>query len=294
MNLGIALGGGGAKGFAHIGVLEALEEIGIKPGFVAGTSIGAIIGAIYSLNGNARILREVANNILESKEFKDLGIDKFYTQGINKFETFKKKLFEKYYLGTLIFKRSVLKIESTERLFKKLFGDKTFNDLKIPFVCNSLDILSGEEFIFTSGPLWKAVWASCAIPGIFPPFVEDKRILIDGGTINNIPIEPLIRIGAKSIIAVYLGDRPRFEKEPETGFLITQRAYSFMRYHLDNRILSLADCIIKPDLKDYHWADFSEIDWLIQRGTEAVYKQMKDIKKVTTFWYRVKKKFLKK
>ncbi|MEO0185239.1 MAG: patatin-like phospholipase family protein [candidate division WOR-3 bacterium] len=291
MKLGIALGGGGAKGLAHIGVLEALEQQKIKPQFVAGTSIGAIIGAIYCLEGSARNLSKITRGILESQEFKKLELDKFYTTGATALETFKKKLFEKYYFGTLFFKKSLVKIEATEKLLTRVFGEKKFSDLKIPFVCNSLDINSGNEIIFSSGLLYKAVWASCAIPGVFPALNENENIFVDGGTINNIPIEPLIGIGAKNIIAVYLGETPKFNTEPSTGFYITQRALSFMKYHLDQRILKLADCIIKPDVAYHHWADFTDLDGLIQKGRNAVAEKIDEIKKITTFWYTLKKNY---
>ncbi|MGB9720531.1 MAG: patatin-like phospholipase family protein [bacterium] len=291
MKLGIALGGGGAKGLAHIGVLEALEEHKIKPHFVAGTSIGAIIGAIYCLQGSARNLKVITHSILESEEFRKLELDKFYTAGASALETFKKKLFEKYYFGTLFFKKSLVKIEATEKLLIRVFGNKKFSDLKIPFVCNSLDINSGNEIIFSSGLLYKAVWASCAIPGVFPALNDNENILVDGGTINNIPIEPLIGIGAKNIIAVYLGETPKFNTAPNTGFFISQRALSFMKYHLDQRILKLADCIIKPDVANHHWADFSDLDGLIQKGRDAVVEKIKEIREVTTLWYTVKKRY---
>ncbi len=291
MKSGIALGGGGAKGLAHIGVLEALEENGIRLEYVAGTSIGAIVGAIYCLQGSAKNLRAITKSIIESEEFKSLELDKFYTIGASKFETFKKKLFEKYYYGTLLFKKSILKMEATERLMKQIFGEKTFNDLKIPFVCNSLDVISGREIVFNAGLLYKAVWASCAIPGVFPPLYNGDGILIDGGTINNIPIEPLMEMGAKIIIAVYLGDLPKFDKAPDTGFLITQRALSFMKYHLDKRILRLADCVINPDVKEFHWADFTIMEDMIQKGRDAVLKQIDKIKQITRFWYGIKKSF---
>jgi len=293
MKLGIALGGGGAKGLAHIGVLEALEENGIKPDYVAGTSVGAIIGALYCLQGNAQGLMEITRDILESPEFKKLDIEKFYTTGATTFETFKKKLFEKYYYGTLFFKKSVVKIEATEKLLSRLFGDKKFSDLKIPFICNSLDINSGDEIIFSSGLLYKAVWASCAIPGIFPALNEDEKIFVDGGTINNIPIEPLIDAGAKSIIAVYLGETPEFQGEPDTGFQISQRALAFMKFHLDQRILKLADCVVNPETRGHHWADFTDLEGLIQKGREAVFKNIKEIKRINGLWYKIKKFFPK-
>jgi len=289
MNLGIALGGGGAKGLAHIGILEALEQNGIKPKFVAGTSIGSIIGAIYCLYGTAKGLQEKAKQMIESEEFKHFQLDRFYTNDENVFERFKKEVFEKFFFGQLLFKKSHVKIEAAKKLFNGLFSNKTFADLKIAFACNALDIQSGEETVFTSGPITDAVWPSCAIPGILPPFVKDKKIFVDGGVVDNVPIEPVKRIGAKIVLAVYLGDRPKFSEEPDTGYKITQRSLSFMRYHFDQRILRLADFVLNPEVAKFHWADFSAMDELVQKGREAVIKNIKEIEKLISFWCQLKK-----
>ncbi|MBA7478938.1 hypothetical protein ES704_03368 [subsurface metagenome] len=291
MNFGIALGGGGAKGLAHIGVLEVLEENGIKPKFVAGTSIGSIIGAIYCLDGSAKNLKEKAKQMIQSEEFKNFGLDEFYTDDDdNIFERFKKEVFEKFYIGRLFFKKSHIKTEAAKKLFEDLFSNKTFCDFKIPFSCNALDIQSGEEIIFTKGPINEAVWASCAIPGIFPPFGKGEKTLVDGGVIDNIPVEIVKNLGAKIVLASYLGERPEFSEEPDTGFRINQRAQSFVRYYLDQKILDLADLVLTPDISKFHWADFSPIEELVQVGRDAVLKNLKEIKSITSFWYRVKKK----
>ncbi len=283
------MGGGGAKGLAHIGVLEVLEENGIRPKFVAGTSIGSIIGAIYCLNGSANGLKQKAQQMIQSEEFKNLELNKFYTDTENVFERFKREVFEKFYFGALLFKKSHSKITATTKLYADLFGNKTFEDCRIAFTCNALDIQSGDEIIFTSGPLADAVWASCAIPGIFPPFVKDNRILVDGGVIDNIPVEPIKKIGAKLVLTVYLGSRPKFRGEPDTGFRINQRAQSFVRYYLDQKILALSDCVIAPDIHKFHWADFSPIEELVQAGRTEAEKNLKKIKSTISFWYRLKK-----
>jgi NTE family protein len=291
MNLGIALGGGGAKGLAHIGVLEVLEENGIRPNLVAGTSIGSVVGAIYSLQGSAQGLRDRARQMISTEEFKNLELDKFYAGAENIFERFKNEVFEKFYLGSLLFKRSHTKYGATEKIFKDIFGTKRFEDCVLRFTCNALDIQSGEEIIFTQGVLATAVWASCAIPGIFPPFVQGTGICVDGGVIDNIPIEPVRSIGAKTVLAVYLSNRPRYDGEPNTGFQINQRSYAFMKYHLDQRVLRQADLVIKPDLAGFHWADFYSIDALVERGREAARKKIHDIKKLTAVRNRIKRFF---
>jgi NTE family protein len=291
MNLGLALGGGGAKGLAHIGVLEALEENGIRPKFVAGTSIGAIIGAIYCLDGTAKSLKEKANMLIQSEEFRDFGLDDFSTESENIFERFKNEVFEKFYLGRLLFKKSHFKSKTTKKLFSDFFGNKRFNDFKIRFACNALDLQSGDEVIFTKGPIADAVWASCAIPGIFPPFIKEKRILVDGGVSNNIPVEPVKRLGASTVLAVYLGNRPHFDGEPDTGFQINQRAQSFMKYWLDQRILLLSDYTLIPEVSSFHWADFSSLDELVKKGRDETIKNIKNIKRITSRFYQIKKIF---
>lgn len=291
MKFGMALGGGGAKGLAHIGVIEILEKHGIRPHCVAGTSIGSIIGALYCLNGSADNLRQMAIEMINSEEFKNLDLDKFYTDADNIFERFKKELFEKFYFGTLLFRKSHSKIETTKKLYDNLFGDKTFKDCRIAFTCNALDIQSGDEVVFRSGSLAEAVRASCAIPGIFPPFVKDHRILVDGGVIDNVPIGPLKEVGAKIVLTVYLGSRPQFKGVPDTGFRINQRAQSFVRYYLDQNILTLSDCVIAPDVARFHWADFSPVDALVMAGREAAEKDIEKVRAVTSFWYRLRKMF---
>lgn len=291
MNIGIALSGGGAKGLAHIGVLEVLEEYGIRPHCVAGTSIGSIIGALYCSNGSADTLKQMAIEMINSEEFKNLELDKFYAEAENIFERFKRELFEKFYFGSLLFKKSHSKIEATKRLYNNLFGSKTFEDCKIAFTCNALDIQSGDEVIFQSGSLAEAVQASCAIPGIFPPFIKENRVLVDGGVIDNIPLEPLKKIGAKICLTIYLGNRPQFRGIPDTGFRINQRAQSFVRYYLDQNILALSDCVVAPEVEKFHWADFSPVEELVKLGREAARRNIKKIKSIVSLWYRLRKIF---
>ncbi len=294
MKIGIALSGGGAKGLAHIGVLEVLEENGIRPHVIAGTSIGSVIGAMYCLNGSAQSMRERARNMIESREFKDLELGKFYTEADTSLERFKREVFEKFYLGSLLFKKSHSKIEATQKMYKDLFDEATFEDCTVTFGCNALDIQSGDEVVFTKGLLADAVWASCAIPGIFPPFMKDEQVLVDGGVIDNIPVDVVEQLGAGVVIAVYLGSRPHYNGIPDTGFRINLRAQSFVRYFSDQKILSRADCTIKPQTRDFHWADFMSLDELVEAGRRAAEENLDQVKRVTSLSYKIRKLLSKK
>lgn len=288
---GLALSGGAARGLAHIGVLEGLQELHRLPTCVAGTSIGALVGALFCRTGTAAGLRAQAQAILNSAEFRALGLDRFYQPADTPWQRFKKDLFEKFYYGRLLFRASHLQLETTRRIFNRIFGRLTFRDLKCRFVCNALDIQTGEEIIFNDGLLADAVWASCAIPGIFHPYTDGRRLLIDGGVTNNIPIEPLQQLGRCVVLAVYLGNLPEFKELPDTGLKINLRALTLTRYRLDQRILARADVVITPAVTNYHWADFSRLEELAEIGRQTVLRDRKRIRPVTSPWYRLHRFF---
>lgn len=274
MKIGLALGGGGARGFAHIGVLEALEENGLAPNIVAGVSAGAVVGGLYCLAGSARHLAEKARTLIESQEFKDLGLRRFSDVEESLLRKLRAEILEKLFVGSLLFRRAHLKIQAADQVFQRIFEGKAFKDCRIPFVCNALDIRSGEDIVFNQGPMWSAVRASSAIPGIFPPHVEGEMILVDGGAVDNIPVGPLVQCSAGIIIAVHLGSLPRPSEPPRTGAQISQRVLQIMKHHLDRRVRQGADLCLFPDVNDVHWADFRSADLLIAKGRQAVQENL--------------------
>jgi len=174
--LGIALGSGGARGLAHIGVLEELESMGIVPDIVAGTSIGSIVGAGYCA-GQLREMRELALNIdLRTFLFKimDFGMPR----------------------------SGLVEGKRVQELLEEIIGNSDFSDLSKPFRCIAADLKSGEEIVFTEGPLLHAIRASISIPGIFTPVKHGERFLVDGGLVNPIPVDQLKAMGARKTIAV--------------------------------------------------------------------------------------------
>ncbi|MBN1494397.1 patatin-like phospholipase family protein [Candidatus Peregrinibacteria bacterium] len=178
--LGIGLGGGGARGFAHIGILEVLEENGIKPDFIAGTSMGAVIAGLYAVGYSIQRIKEIAIN------FKNI------------------EIIPTRYLNLL--HESLLKSDIIIEALNQLFDGKTFKDCKIPFYTVAIDLESGKEIMFNKGPLNKAILASVSIPIIFPPTFHEDRYLIDGGILENVPLKdiralykPDVLIGSKII-----------------------------------------------------------------------------------------------
>lgn len=176
---GLALGGGGARGFAHVGILEVLEKAGIKPDMISGTSMGAIIAGMYAVGYPVSKIKEIALN------FKNLHIT------------------PSRYLNLL--HESLLKDDFIEDALTQLFRDKTFEDCKIPFTTVAVDLESGKEVVFTKGLLKPAIKASSSIPIIFAPTFYQDHYLIDGGVLNNIPLTCLRNAGEKLNPDVLMG-----------------------------------------------------------------------------------------
>ena len=163
--IGIAGGGGGAKGSAHVGVLKVLEKYGIKISAIAGASAGAIIGAGYALGLSPKEILEVSEKF-NNRKF--LRISNFH-----------------------LFHSSLIKSKDIEKIIKDIVGDKSFEETKIPFHALAVDLESGQEVVMKSGKLWEALRASSAIPGIFSPYFREGRYLVDGGLMNNVPVNIL-------------------------------------------------------------------------------------------------------
>lgn len=160
--LALGLGGGGVRGLAHIGILEVLDENGIKPDMIAGTSMGAIIGGLYSLGYSAKEMKEIVVKL-----------------NIPKIKPVK-------YLNLL--HESLLKDDMINEVLDELFKDKTFEDCKIPFCTVAVDLETGKEVIHETGSLKEAIRATASVPILFPPHFYKDRYLIDGGLINNVPL----------------------------------------------------------------------------------------------------------
>ena len=200
--VGVALGGGGARGWAHLGVLAAIEEAGIAVDFVAGTSMGALVGGIYAA-GHARELREVAVQLNGRTVL--------------------------YYFLDVTFPRSgIVDGKKIVDFVRKHVQETSIEGLKIPFQAVATDVLTGEEVVIKSGDLIEAVRASIAVPGMLTPVLRDGHVLVDGGLVNPVPGSVVRAMGADIVIAVDinhgrvgLGERAAAGKKKETPAKIT-------------------------------------------------------------------------
>jgi NTE family protein len=238
--LGIALGGGAAYGAAHIGVLKAFNEIGIKPEFVSGTSIGALVAAHYAFK---------------------TPMDKLEKIGI-----------ELDWLDVTGIKLSKLGLLSNERLGKTVISQLGKVDIErseIPLCMISTDICSGKKVVLKEGPLHKAVMASSCLPGIFVPVEWDDMMLVDGVLSENVPISPLREMGAEDIIAVDLTTNRKYKCPEDIIDVLTNTFDIGLNNMIIEQMKDDQTTIIQPKLSAYNKADTGKAETLIREGYEA-------------------------
>lgn len=215
--LGLALGSGGARGVAHIGFLQALEESGIKPSFIAGSSMGSVVGACYAMGMRPKeMLNEVLN--LKMKDIVDFS-------------------------PAALKAGSLLKSKKLNATLSKYMGGVTFEDLRIPFKCVGTDVISGNEVIFSQGDLTTAVQASSSIPLFFQPVDYDDMLVCDGGVVCRVPVQTVRNMGAEAVIGVdVLGSLREIEE-----------INGFIGYLM--RLIDIYDCRITKSYNAEHPAD---------------------------------------
>lgn len=293
MKIGLALGGGSAKGLAHIGVLQVLQGENIPINFISGTSIGAVVGAMYSLSPDASLLKVKAEEVLSSDTFKNIGFNLFENRDYNLLRRITTFIKEKYTYGKALFRPFIVDREKIEKLLKEILNGKRFEDTKIRFSVAAIDIATGKDVVINEGPLLPAVYASIAIPGLFPYLENEGCILVDGGATQNVPVRVLKEMGADLIITSNLTSPPEICSVFKTGLDVNFRVDEIVKYRLIKEELDEADVVISPNVKDIHWADYRKLDFCIQKGREAATRALPEIRRKMkrTVFYRLRKIF---
>jgi len=249
-SIGLALGGGFARGIVHVGVLKALEEEGININFVAGTSVGALIGATYCSGVTPAELEQIASRV----RFRDLA---------------------RWTLSRYGFATNLRMISFLDRILKV----KTFEELRIPLAVTATDFASGEGVVFRSGPLADPVRASCAYPGVFLPVTVDGRMLVDGMLAHSLPSQPVREMGADRVIAVNLKSTWSTKDGPRHIFDVIGQCFSIAQDMNCTQARACADLIIEPDVTGYRYDDFEHSAELVRIGEESARKALPEIRK---------------
>jgi len=251
-SIGVALGGGAARGIAHIGVLQALEEDGVNISYISGTSIGALVASYYAFGKSI-------------EDIKAVGKELNFTSVI----------------GLSLHKKGLFSTRSMEKMIVKDLGDVNIEDAQIPLAICATDISTGEQVVLRQGNLAKAVCASTAIPGIFVPVEIEGRTLVDGGISENVPISLLEEMGAGFTIGINLNGHQEYPP-PKDIIAIMSNAIDIAIDLRTRDQLKTADFALSLNLKSYSRMDNSDqFDELYNEGYHHAQNQFRKL-----FWYR--------
>lgn len=260
--IGLALGGGGAKGLAHVGVIKALLNAGIKIDYIAGTSMGALVGGFYAATKDIKALEELSLGIKKSDIFP---------------------------ISEIIRRKdgSLFRGESIAKIFDHRLTDLKIEDCKIPFAAIATDVKNGDEVKLKSGNLADAIRASIAIPIIFSPAEIDGRFLMDGGFSNPIPANIVKEMGADVVIAVDVSSRwitaPDEILNTHDIYSLFSNVLSVIEYQIAKSVLKDADIVLRPPVLTYDWMAFDKSAEIIKTGQRELELNLRDIRKKTGY-----------
>ena len=238
--IGLALSGGFVRGIAHIGVLKVLEDQGIPIHCVAGSSVGALIGAIYCSGVRAGEMAEIAC-CSRRRRSAELAISRY---------------------GFLSSRRMI-------KFLGKVLRASTFEELEIPLAVTATEISTGQPVVLRSGSLVDAVRASCAYPGVFPPVKAGGRLLMDGGLTHPVPIQPVHQMGPDRVIAVHLRTRTGLGGSRKILDVIG-RCFNIVQQRSETSWRLGADLVVEPEVRNFRYNDFGRINDLLRAGEAAM------------------------
>jgi NTE family protein len=243
--IGLALGGGFARGFAHLGVLKVLQQHKIRVSHIAGSSVGSILGAAYASGAPLERIIETCRTL----RFRDIARWRVSRLGLASNQR----------LGALI---------------QRVFGSRQFEDLQIPLAVVATDLSSGDPVVFTQGNLVDAIRASCAFPGLFEPVEIGTRCLADGGLVAPVPTQAARSLGARTVIGVSVGLQDGYRGAPTNIFQVVSRAVGAAQKHQLELWERHADLVLRPDVQFLAWDDFARADEAIEAGAAAALRAL--------------------
>ena len=271
--IGVALEGGGAMGLAHIGVLRWFEEHHIPVDYVAGTSMGGLVGGFYATG----MTPEEMQDLIEGLDWREILGDRTPYEDLS----YRRKEDQRAYPNSLIFGlRHGLSAPAgliaghqigllIDRVTLPYYGISSFDDMPVPFRCVATDLVSGQSHVFKDGPLAIALRSTMSIPGAFSPVREGKAVYVDGGLLDNLPTDVVRKMGAEIVIAVHLEPAPVEANDIRSVFSVLNHSVSAVVRENEMRSLELADSIVSVPLGEFTTVDYAKSEAIMQRGYEA-------------------------
>lgn len=279
--VGLVLSGGAAKGMAHVGVLKVLEEAGIEPDIITGTSMGSVIGGLYAIGYRA----DSMETLLLQQDWEQVLSDRIELENVilEEKDYFENQLFEiGYKNGQFIPPSGLIYGQQVDNLLSRLalpaYKTEDFRDFPIPFRCVAADIVEGQPVVLDSGDLAGAMRASMAIPTAFTPVEREGKILIDGGLIRNFPVEEAKAWGADIIIGVYTGYVKADADKLQNFSKILMQSGFLMSVKDAQEQMPMVDLYIEPDLRKYSAQDFSKADSIMAKGEQAARAMLPELR----------------
>ncbi|KAA9025985.1 patatin-like phospholipase family protein [Niallia endozanthoxylica] len=257
--IGLALGSGGARGFAHLGVIKVLVENGIQIDYIAGSSMGSLVACFYGAG---------------------IEMDRLYKLST----AFKRK----YYLDFTVPKMGFIAGKRVKELIRVFTKGKHLEELMIPVSVVATDLMTGEKVVFQKGPIAEAVRASISIPGIFVPEKQNGRLLVDGGVVDRVPVSVVKEMGADIVIGVDVS-RVKTNADISTIYDVIMQSLDIMQMELVEYRQIASDIMIRPRVEEYSSRAFTNIDEMILKGEEEAKKHLDEIKRIVGDWEEIHK-----
>ena len=285
----LALGGGCARGLAHIGVLKVLEAQQIPVASITGSSIGALVGAAYAVHSDAGLIERLVTDILGSEGPETIGLrlleriprhERTRAEGLRRLAEIAAK---EMVFNMVLVRKALLSEEELRRAVAPYLADIDITETRVPFAATAVDLVSGRKVTLTEGPLIPAVMASCAVPGFMPPMAWGEMLLVDGGVIDPVPAEEARRTGARRVLGVDVGAYLSSPSGFDDGVDVVRRVMDIMITHLARPGRRQCDVLIEPEVEPFHWTDFSRFAEIIACGEAAAAASIDRIRAVFSF-----------
>lgn len=257
--IALVLGGGAAKGFAHIGVIKSLESHGFQPDILVGTSAGSVVAALYAAGYGGFELQRIAL-AMEEKAFSDWTIPN----------------------------RGFIKGEALQNFINEAVGNRPIEQLTRKLAIVATDLQSGELVVFERGDTGLAVRASSSVPGVFQPVKFNSREYVDGGLVSPVPVKTARDLGADVIVAVNISDRPKLSRLKDTIDVMMQ-TFTIMGGIIAEKELAFADVVVEPDISALNSANFESRNQAIIEGEKAGLEAVLRLKEKIAAYYEAKK-----